>query len=181
MRSLVVAGAVTAIFVAALAAMLFISVPAELVAADATLATATPTATASSTPAATSQPWTFTGTAFVTPSVHTTTVGQMIVVTTTYVTSGTCSFSVYDVTLSQTPHDLFDYIEPPTAVIGHPGKSPAVWKIQARQSGVLTFTVSYYGEIYCLFWQWQYVTGKSDPVTVYAAVQSMPYVRRAAD
>ncbi len=110
--------------------------------------------------------------AYVTPSVTTMRVGESITVSAEMAVTGTCDYPIYDVTL-RSAEPLFAYTDPPSNVIGPPGPNPAVWKVQALQTGVTTFTVAFYGETNCGgFWQWHYTWGESRAVTVTAVISS---------
>ncbi len=123
--------------------------------------TATPTAT----PIPEPTDWIRT-TAYVTPNVTTVRAGESIAVSAELAVTGTCDYPIYDVTL-RAAQPLFAFTDPPANVIGPPGPDPAVWKLQAIQTGVTTFTVAFYGETNCGgFWQWHYTWGESPAVTV---------------
>ena len=129
------------------------------------------TATPTETPIPEPTDWIRT-TAFVTPSVTTVRVGESITVSAEMAVTGTCDYPIYDVTL-KSADPLFLFTDPPSNVIGPPGPNPAVWKVQARQSGVTTFTVAFYGETNCGgFWQWHYTWGESPAVTVTTGISS---------
>jgi probable HAF family extracellular repeat protein len=129
------------------------------------------TATPTETPIPEATDWIQT-TAYVTPNVTTVRVGESITVSAAMAVTGTCDYPIYDVTLrSATP--LFAFIDPPSSVIGPPGSNPAVWKLEALQTGVTTFTAAFYGETNCGgFWQWHYTWGESPAVTVTAGISS---------
>lgn len=137
----------------------------------------TPTETAAPTSTPTAEPTDWISThAYVTPSVASALIGQVISVTAERVITGTCDYPLYDVTLRQS-EPLFAFIDPPTDVIDRPGSDRAVWKLAAFHSGVTTFTVAFYGETHCNgVWQWSYVWGQSQPVTVTGAIWGLPWV-----
>ena len=129
------------------------------------------TATPTETPIPEPTDWIRTA-AYVTPSVTTMRVGESITVSAEMAVTGTCDYPLYDVTL-RSADPLFAFTDPPSNVIGPPGSNPAVWKVQALQTGVTTFTVAFYGETNCGdFWQWHYTWGESPAVTVTAGISS---------
>lgn len=136
-----------------------------------------PTPTSELAPTATPTEW-FSPTVLLTVSAATPTVGDLITVTTHLVTTGTCGFTLYNVTLSQTAL-LFTYVDPPINMVGPPGVTPAGWRLAARQPGVAAFTVHFYGESRCGgAWQWTTIRGESQPVTVTGVTHFLPFVPR---
>ncbi len=120
----------------------------------------------------------FSATTLLTTSTANATVGDALTVTAQLVTTGTCGFTLYDVTLIQDP-PLFTHVDPPGNVIGPPGKNPAGWRLTAAQSGVTTFTVSFYGETYCDgAWQWATVRSAPLMMTVTGFRINFPWVSR---
>lgn len=135
-------------------------------------------ATSIAAPAAEPTEW-FSATAMLTSSAAVVTVGDALTVTAQLVTTGTCGFALYDVTLGQAK-PLLAHVEPPGSVIGPPGPNPAAWRLAAWQSGVTTFTVDFYGETNCNdAWQWTTVRAESQPVTVTGFFFAMPFVSRS--
>ncbi|MFN8469555.1 MAG: hypothetical protein U0X20_28630 [Caldilineaceae bacterium] len=129
------------------------------------------TATPTETPIPEPTDWIRT-TANVTPSATTMRVGESITVSAEMAVTGTCDYPIYDVTL-RSADPLFAFTDPPSNVIGPPGPNPAVWKVQALQTGATTFTVAFYGETNCGgFWQWHYTWGESPAVTVTTGISS---------
>ena len=123
---------------------------------------------------------TFSATASLTVSAETLTAGNLLTVTAQVVTTGTCGFSIYDVTLRQA-EAKFIYIDPADNVIGPPGENPAIWQLAARQSGVTTFTVEFYGETNCSgVWNWTAVRSQPQPVTVTGFHIGLPLVSKNA-
>ena len=120
----------------------------------------------------------FSATAVLTTSAAALAVRDALTVTAQLVTTGTCGFAIYDVTLTQV-EPLFTHVDPADNVIGPPGENPAIWRLAASRSGVTTFTVSFYGETYCDgVWSWTSV--RSDPleVTVAPVRVGLPFVSR---
>lgn len=77
-----------------------------------------------------------------------------------------CQYPVYDLTLSQQGDTVFRFDSP--AVITAPGNQ-ALYTLTALNPGTASLHASAYGERYCGdFWQWTYVNGNTDPVTVIA-------------
>lgn len=123
---------------------------------------------------------TFSATAVLTFSTDSVTMGDAFTVTAGLVTTGTCRFALYDVTLRQSD-PLFAYVDPPGSVIGPPGENPAIWRLGAAKTGVTTFTVEFYGETNCDgVWQWTTVRSGSQPVPVTPAPTRivLPFVGR---
>jgi len=120
----------------------------------------------------------FSATASLTVDIVSPVVGDAVTVTAQLATTGTCGFALYDVTLEQDP-TLFTYVDPSGNVIGPPGENPAIWRLAAAQSGITTFTVSFYGETNC-DGSWQWTTVRSEPlaVTVTGARINLPLVSR---
>lgn len=130
------------------------------------------------TPTAVPTQW-FSGTARLTTTAAAVALGDELTVTAQLVTSGTCGFALYDVTLRQA-NSLFTHVAPPSNVIGPPGVNPAVWRLAAIRSGVTTFTVDFYGETNCDgVWNWTTVRGASQPVTVTGMALHLPFVNRS--
>ncbi len=77
-----------------------------------------------------------------------------------------CIFPVYELTLTQEGEDA-PVFSPETVVEGPPVSETTVFTLTADSPGTVTFKASAYGERYCNdFWQWMYINGQSDPVTV---------------
>lgn len=120
----------------------------------------------------------FSATAVLTPSAAALAVRDAFTVTAQLVTTGTCGFAIYDVTLTQV-EPLFTHVDPADNVIGPPGENPAIWRLAASRSGVTTFTVSFYGETYCDgVWSWTSVRSDSQEVTVAPLRVGLPFVSR---
>jgi len=96
-------------------------------------------------------------------------VGDLLSVTVRLIDhGGTCSFLAYDLTLIQEGPNapIFQHVSPPTSTVGPPVYSPTLFVLQAVHTGAVTFRASVFGEKYCGFWQWWYLSGESAPVRV---------------
>src|SRR5215213_6544250 len=77
-------------------------------------------------------------TVYVSPSITTVWLGGDIQVTVTVITTPTCQFSVYDITLSQAAYKpLFTYLDPPTNTVGPPVTNPVVFKLRSTRPGTI--------------------------------------------
>ncbi|MBX3059612.1 MAG: hypothetical protein KF770_24435 [Anaerolineae bacterium] len=128
------------------------------------------TATPSHTPTATATTYpTFWATAVITTSDTVLAVGEVISVTTDLKIAPGCVYPVYDITMSQLGDDapIFD---PATVVVGPPAPMPQTITFTAVTTGDIKFRAWIFGERNCGdYWNWAYVSGVSDIVSVQAA------------
>lgn len=123
--------------------------------------TVTPTYTPTPTPYA----GVFSATLHLEPSVTTLTVGEPLVVAFNLDVEG-CVYASYDLTLEQVGGTLLQHINPADPVIGPPVSYPAVFELQAIQSGTVQLRGKLYGEVNCQGWQWQYIYSELITITV---------------
>jgi hypothetical protein len=112
----------------------------------------------------------FSATVEVIPLVTELRMSETLVVTVSVGTSEGCTFPIYELTLSQGSADgpIFEYVSPPTATVGPPVSNPITFTLTAVSTGTVTFDALAYGERYCGdYWQWRYLRGESEPVTVW--------------
>jgi hypothetical protein len=120
--------------------------------------TATPTMTL---------PPVFSATVEVVPSVIVLQMSETLLVTVSVSTSEGCQFPIYELTLGQSV-PIFEYVSPPTAVVGPPVSNPFTYTLTAVSTGTVTFAALVYGERYCGdYWNWMYLRGGSEPVMVW--------------
>lgn len=78
-----------------------------------------------------------------------------------------CSYSMYDLTLLQTPSEppLLEYLSPQR--LGPPAPTNAAFRLRALRAGEVSLTGSLYGEDFCNgAFTWAYRTGSSGVVTI---------------
>jgi len=100
-------------------------------------------------------------------------IGETLTVTITkHATEGGCYYATYDLTLDQRGDDapIFEYASSP--IVGPPVSYPVAFTLTAVHTGSITLKATAYGEIYFCdseycFWQWAFVYGESDLVTVW--------------
>lgn len=121
------------------------------------------------TPTATTEPPVFTATLSVLLERQQLSVGDTLTVTTNIVVSQGCQYPAFELTLDQTLGEdpIFAHINPPTGIITGPLPGSIIWTFLATQPGTATFSARSFGERYCGdFWNFQYLYGKSEAVTV---------------
>ena len=92
-------------------------------------------------------------------------VNESLQVRVSVIPSEGCQFPIYELTLGQDV-PLFEYISPPTTTVRAPG-NPFTYTLLAVYTGTVTFDALAYGERYCGdYWQWQYLRGQSEPISV---------------
>ena len=112
----------------------------------------------------------FSATVEVIPTVTELRVSETLVVTASVSTSEGCIFPIYELALGQGGGDapVFEYISPPTATVGPPVSNPITFTLTAVSTDTVSFSALAYGERYCGdYWQWTYLRGESEPVTVW--------------
>jgi hypothetical protein len=112
----------------------------------------------------------FSATVEVIPAVTELRMSETLVVTVSVSTSEGCIFPIYELTIGQGGGDapIFEYVSPPTATVGPPVSNPITFTLTAVSTGTVTFGAVAYGERYCGdYWQWTYLRGESEPVTVW--------------
>ena len=122
-------------------------------------------------------------TVYVSPSMTTVLLGGDIQVTVTVMTTPTCQFPIYDITLSQAPYKpLFTYLDPPTNTVGPPVTNPVVFKLHSARPGTINIYASAYGLLSCAVSQgWRYESGYLPDVQVLDRPYrlSLPYVQKS--
>jgi hypothetical protein len=111
------------------------------------------------------------------------TVGETMVVRMFIEVSAGCEYPIYEWRLQQESPDgaTFSYISPTTDTVGPPSTNPFTYTLRAETPGSMVLHGRAYGERYCGdFWNWTYVEGVSDPITITARQQQifMPLVER---
>ena len=133
---------------------------------DITLTTPTPTVTPTPTP---SSP-VFTATMHVVPDKTILEINETVNVRVSIDVSEGCRYPIYKLKLMQEGEEIppFVYILPITHTVGPAGVSnPFTYTLQAVRLGAIRFKGLAYGERYCGdYWNWTYVTGVSDVVTI---------------
>jgi hypothetical protein len=115
-----------------------------------------------------STPPVFSATVHVLPSTTTLRVGERLSVRVDLSVSEGCRFPIYELTLDQDP-PLLVYTSPSTATVGPPVSNPFTYTLTAVKPGRLVLNAVAYGERYCGdYWNWRYLRGASEPVTVRA-------------
>jgi hypothetical protein len=105
----------------------------------------------------------------VNPSQRQVVIGETLIVTVAISVSEGCSFPILELTLEQVGDDgpVFDYVSPSTHTVGPPVTNPFSYTLSATHPGTVVFDGQAYGERYCGdFWNWTYVSGESELVTV---------------
>lgn len=115
---------------------------------------------------------------YVTASMTSAIVGQVVVVSATFALGDPCGFHIMEAKLDQAA-PLFTYVDPPTSVITGPSPYPAVWVLRAAQTGVTTFAVAMSALRQCGYPEVAQGVGQSPAVTVITGAQvRLPAVYR---
>lgn len=115
----------------------------------------------------------FSATLHLEPSTTTLTVGEPLVVAFNLDVEG-CVYASYDLTLEQVGGTLFEHINPADPTIGPPVSYPAVFELEAIQSGTIQLRGKLFGEVNCQGWQWQYIYSELITITVLPEVEPTP-------